>query len=75
MALVRAKGKVNAFLPLLAFVFLLWICEVRAPRLAAHDLFAPSKPVIPLTSDPSIDLAGYANAHLQTVGGRTARQS
>ena len=49
MALVRATGKTNAFLPLLAFVFLLWICEVRAPRPATRDLFAPSKPVIPLS--------------------------
>ena len=47
MALVRAKGKVNA-LPVLAVVFLLLICEVRAPRLAAYALFAPSKPVIPI---------------------------
>lgn len=47
MALVRAKGKVNA-LPVLALVCLLWIFEVRAPRLAVYDLFAPSKPFIPL---------------------------
>jgi hypothetical protein len=42
------EGRVNAYLPFLAFVFLLWIYEVRAPRPATHDLFAPSKPVIPL---------------------------
>lgn len=48
MALVRAKGKVNA-LPVLALVCLLWIYEVRAPRLAVYDLFAPSKPFIPLS--------------------------
>ena len=29
IALVRASGKVNAFLPFLALVFLLWICEVE----------------------------------------------
>jgi hypothetical protein len=47
-ALVLTTGKVNKFLLFLAFVFLLLICEVRAPRPAAHDPFAPSKPVIPL---------------------------
>ena len=45
-ALLRAKGKEYA-LPVLAFVFLLWIIEVRAPRLATYDPSAPSKPVIP----------------------------
>ena len=48
MALVRAKGKVNA-LPVLAVVFLPRIYEGGAPRLAADALFAPSKPVIPRT--------------------------
>ncbi len=40
-------GKLNA-MPVLAFDCLLWICEVRAPRLAAYDLFAPSRPFIPI---------------------------
>ena len=45
MALLVTFGKANV-LPLLAFVSLLWICEVRAPRLAANDPFAPSKPEV-----------------------------
>ncbi len=42
-----AFGKLNA-MPVLAFVFLLLISEVRAPRLAAYDPFAPSRPFIPI---------------------------
>jgi len=47
-ALVRAKGKENV-LPVLAVLCLLRIYEVRAPRPAVCALFAPSKPVIPIT--------------------------
>ena len=48
-AWARAKGKAND-LPVLAVVCLLLIYEVRAPRPAVCALFAPSKPVIPIST-------------------------
>ena len=55
IALLRAKGKENS-LPVLAFVFLLLIYEVRAPRLAVYALSAPSRPFIPVdTSDDTMN--------------------
>ncbi len=44
--LLCATGKRND-LPDLAFVFLLWISEVRAPRLAAYDPICPVETVHP----------------------------
>src|SRR5512146_2360484 len=55
IALAREGAKVNA-LPELAVVFLPLIYEDGAPRLAVDDLFAPSKPFIP------IDRASIARA-------------
>lgn len=59
-AAAKRGAKLNV-LPVLAVSVLLWIYEVRAPRLATRDQPAPSKPFIPgsCLTRPTLDERYY----------------